>query len=160
MRLRPADPKGPWFALAVVWLPMTALGTVSHVTPIRLPERFHRLRTFEIDGQIYERLGIRSFKRVLRRGPATWFNPSLHMPSSRDAESLARLDAAMRNAEATHAVLFIATLPVVVHAVGRRWWGAAAWTLGFDILLNGYPVMLQRYNRGRLTRSQTTDEGC
>lgn len=159
MTRRHLDPKGPWFALAVVWIPMTALGTLSHVMPIRLPERFHRLRPFELDGQIYERLGVRSFKRALRRGPATWFNPSLHMPAIRTADSLARLDAAMRNAEATHALLFVATLPVVAHAVGRRWWAAAAWTLGLDVLLNGYPVMLQRYNRGRLANVRGRDEG-
>ena len=147
---RTLDPRGPWFALVVVWAPMTALGTVSHVTPVRLPDRFHRLRPFEIDGRLYELLGVRVAKRLLRRGPVTWFNPGLHLPPSRDAESLARLDSAMRNAEASHAVLFVAVLPVVVHALLREWWAAAAWTLAFDVLLNGYPVMLQRYNRSRL----------
>ena len=150
-RHRTLDPRGPWFALVVVWVPMTVLGTISHVVPLRLPERFHRLRPVEIDGRVYERLGVRLFKRALRRGPATWFNPSLRMPARRDAESLARLDAAMRNAEATHAILFVATLPVVAHAIVRRWWAAAAWTLAFDVVVNGYPVMLQRDNRGRLT---------
>jgi hypothetical protein len=151
-RHRTLDPRGPWFALAVVWLPMTALGTISHIVPLRLSERFHRLRPVEIEGRVYERLGVRVFKRALRRGPATWFNPSLRMPACRDPESLARLDAAMRNAEATHAVLFVATLTVVAHAVARRWWTAAAWTLAFDVLMNGYPVMLQRDNRARLSR--------
>lgn len=140
----------PWHALVVVWVPMTVLGTVSHVTPIRLPERIHRLRPIELDGILYERLGIRAVKRMLRRGPATWFNPGLRMPAHRDAESLARLDAAMRNAEATHAVLFVAALAAVGHALARRRWATAAWILGFDIAINGYPVMLQRYNRARL----------
>ena len=148
--LRTLDVRGPWFALVVVWAPMTALGTVSHVTPIRLPERFHRLRPFEVDGRRYELLGVRVAKSMLRRGPAAWFNPRLHLPATRDAESLARLDAAMRNAEASHALLFVAVLPVVVHALVRGWWAAAAWTLAFDVLLNGYPFVLQRYNRGRL----------
>jgi hypothetical protein len=148
--VRTLDVRGPWFALVVVWAPMTALGTVSHVTPIRLPARFHRLRPFEVDGRAYELLGVRVAKSLLRRGPASWFNPRLHLPATRDAESLARLDAAMRNAEASHALLFVAVLPVVVHALARGWWAAAAWTLAFDVLLNGYPVILQRYNRGRL----------
>jgi hypothetical protein len=148
------DPRGPWFALVVVWAPMTALGTVSHVTPIRLPDAFHRLRPVERDGRVYELLGVRLVKRLLRRGPAAWFNPRLHLPTTRDAESLARLDAAMRNAEASHALLFVVTLPVVVHALLRGWWAAAAWTLLFDVALNGYPVMLQRYNRARLATSR------
>jgi hypothetical protein len=156
-RLRSLDPRGPWFAFVVVWVPMTALGSLSHLTPIRLPEAFHRLRPFEADGRIYERLGVGLFKRALRRGPATWFNPRLRLPATRDAASLARLDAAMRNAEATHAVMFVVTLPVVVHAVARRWWRAAAWTLLLDVVVNGYPVMLQRYNRARLARTAVGD---
>lgn len=154
VKIRTLDRRGPWYALVVVWAPMTALGTISHVVPMHLPERFHRLRRFEIDGRVYERLGVGVVKKLLRRGPATWFNPRLHMPASRDPDSLDRLDAAMRTAEATHAVLFVATLPVVVHAIARRWWAAAAWTLVFDLLINGYPVMLQRYNRGLLAVSR------
>lgn len=154
--VRTLDPRGPWFGLVIVWAPMTALGTVSHVTPIRLPERFHRLRPAELDGRLYEHLGVRAFKRLLRRGPATWFNPRLRLPDSRDAASLARLDADMRNAEATHAVLFVATLPFVGYVAARGWWASAAWTLALDVLMNGYPVMLQRYNRALLATSVAT----
>ena len=50
-------------------------------------------------------------------------------------------------------MLFVATLGVVAHAVARGWWGAAGWTLLFDVLLNGYPVMLQRYNRALLGKA-------
>ncbi len=32
------------FALFVVWIPMVALGTVSHFVTIRLPTRWHALR--------------------------------------------------------------------------------------------------------------------
>jgi hypothetical protein len=41
-------------------------------------------------------------------------------------------------------------LPIVVHAMARGWWIAASWTFVFDVLVNGYPVILQRYNRARL----------
>ncbi len=141
----------PGFALAVVWVPMTILGTVSHVTPIRLPEGFHQLRPFEVDGTLYERLGVRTLKRMLRRGPATWFNPGLRMPAHRDAASLARLDAAMRNAEASHTISFVVTLLVVGSALARRRWARAVWIVVFDVAINAYPIMLQRYNRARLT---------
>lgn len=140
------------FAFAVVWLPMVGLGTVSHVVPVRLPERWHALRGFERDGRLYERLGVRLAKRMLRRGPLARFNPRLHLPAVRNAASLARLDLQMRHAEASHLVLFVLTLAVVVHAAARQWWAAGAFTLLFDVLLNGYPVLLQRYNRAMLDR--------
>jgi hypothetical protein len=49
-------------------------------------------------------------------------------------------------------ILLVLTFGVVVHAAARGWWAAAGWTVVFDVLLNGYPVMLQRYNRALLSR--------
>ena len=145
-------PDGPWFAFVVVWAPMTALGTVSHGLPIRLPERFHRLRPFELDGRIYERLGVRVVKRLARRGPISWWNPGLHLPPQRDPASLDRLQRKMRDAEASHAVLFVAGLATAAVLGGLGHSVGATWVIVFDVLLNGCPMMLQRYNRALLAR--------
>jgi len=141
---------GVAFAFLVVWLPMTWLGTISRVVTPRLPEAYHRLRSFERDGRLYERLGVRVVKRLLRRGPLAAFNPDLHLPRVWTASASARLDQRMRDAEASHALLLVATVPVVGHAAVRGWWAAAVATAVFDVLVNGYPVMLQRYNRALL----------
>lgn len=138
------------FAFAVVWIPMTWLGTASRVITPRLPDWYHDLRSFECDGRIYALLGVRLFKALLRRGPMAIFNPDLHLPSEPTTTSLAQLDQRMRDAEASHVILLVATLAVVGHAVVRGWWSAAGLTLVFNILLNGYPVILQRYNRALL----------
>ncbi len=150
--LRWLGPASAGFAFLVVWVPMTWMGTVSRVWRPRLPDAVHRLRPVEQDGRLYERLGVRWFKRLLRRGPLAVFNPDLHLPAERSPERLAHLDQRMRDAEAAHGLLFVATLGVVLHALARGWWTAAALTLVFDVLLNGYPVMLQRDNRARLRR--------
>ncbi|MCO8127765.1 hypothetical protein NHL50_11155 [Acidimicrobiia bacterium EGI L10123] len=149
-------PRSAVFAFLVVWVPMTWLGTVSRVAQPRLPASYHQLRGFERDGRIYERVGVRAAKRLLRRGPFAFFNPHLHLPAERTPEHLARLEQRMDGAEASHAVLFVATLGVVVHAAARGWWTAAALTLVFDVVMNGYPVMLQRYNRALLRRRYPT----
>ena len=56
----------------------------------------------------------------------------------------------MSTAEASHGIALVLSLGAVAHAAARGWWLAAAVTLGLDVLINGYPVMLQRYNRARL----------
>lgn len=145
-------PRTGAFAFLIVWVPMTWLGIVSRVAQPRLPSSYHRLRAFERDGHVYERLGVRAAKLLLRRGPLAFFNPHLHLPSERTPEHLARLERRMEDAEASHAILFVATLGIVLHAAVRGWWAAASLTLVFDVLLNGYPVMLQRYNRALLHR--------
>jgi len=77
-------------------------------------------------------------------------NFRLHFPRVRDTKSRAKLDAVMRTAETDHLIMFLVVVVVIVHAIVRGWWDAAAWTLLFNVLINAYPVMLQRYNRGRL----------
>jgi hypothetical protein len=129
---------------------MTWLGTVRRSFQPRLPARFHELRAFERDPRHYEMLGVGVAKRVLRRGPFALFNPGLHLPADRSPERLAVLERTMRDAEASHFVLLVLTLGVVVNAASRGWWLAAGLTLLFDVVMNGYPVMLQRYNRALL----------
>lgn len=141
-----------WFALLVVWLPMTWLGTVSRVVTPRLPGWYHELRPVERDGRLYELVGVRLFKQLLRRGPLAVFNPDLHLPREPTPDGIAHLDQRMRDAEASHAILLVLTFAVVAHAAVRGWWAAAGWTSLFDLLVNGYPVMLQRYNRALLHR--------
>lgn len=146
-----------WFAFVVVWWPMVWVGTMSRLVQVGLPESFHRLRGFERDGRVYDRLGVPVAKRLLRRGPLARFNPHLHLPRERTPEQLERFAQRMRDAEASHAVLFVAMLPVAVHAAVRGWWAAAALTLLFDVVMNGYPVMLQRSNRAQLARRYELD---
>jgi hypothetical protein len=145
-------PNSVWFAFFVVWVPMTWLGTIGRVARPRLPSAFHRLRPVEADGRVYERLGVGAAKRLLRRGPLATFNPDLHLPFEPTPERVAFLDRRMRDAEASHAILFVVTAGIALHAVLRGWWAAALATMVFDVLMNGYPVMLQRYNRALLAR--------
>ena len=141
---------GVLFSFLVVWLPMVWLGTVSRVVVPRLPRWWYPLRGFELDGRCYELVGVRAAKRLLRRGPLSTFNPDLHLPVDRSAEQLAHLDQRMRDAESSHGILLVVTLGVATFqaAVGR--WASAGWIVVFDLLMNGYPVMLQRYNRALL----------
>lgn len=148
--MRSLDPQSVLFAFVVVWAPMAWLGTVSRVVPPQFPTSWHRLRPFERTGRCYELVGVKVAKRLLRRGPIAAFNRGLHLPADPSAQAIERLDQRMRVAEASHLLLFVGTLGIVVHAAVGGWWAAAAWTLLFDLAMNGYPVMLQRYNRALL----------
>jgi hypothetical protein len=139
-----------WFALLMVWLPMVWLGTVSRIVTPRLPDGCHTLRGFELDGRLYELFGVKLFKSLLRRGPLAVFNPDLHLPTERTPVKLAHLDQRMRDAEASHSILFILTLGLAAFEAANGLWSTAVWIVVFNLLLNGYPVMLQRYNRALL----------
>jgi len=147
---RALGPRSGWFSLLAVWVPMTALGSVSHAVPFHLPARWHALRHWELDGRRYEQLGVRQVERVLRGPPFAWFNPGLHLPRERSPEAIAALAGRMMVAEATHAALFAGTTLVATLEFVAGWWWAAGWMVVLNVAVNGYPVMLQRYNRAGL----------
>ena len=138
------------FAFVVVWLPMAWLGTLSRLVTPRLPARWYVLAPFERDGRVYERLGVRVVKQLLRRGPLAVFNPDLHLPTEMTPDRLGHLEQRMCDAEASHAILLVAMLGVAGLEAAAGNWSAAGWVCVFNLAMNGYPVMLQLYNRALL----------
>jgi hypothetical protein len=140
----------PFFAFCLnlfvmVWVVVNAGVWRLHLS---LGPRYYHIRAFEKNGRIYKSLGIRLLKKLLRRGPLSILNPELRLSEGRSA--LSKLDQKMRDAETGHVVVFATMLTITAYPVLQGWWKATAWWLLFNVLINIYPVMLQRYNRARL----------
>ncbi len=67
-------------------------------------------------------------------------------------ELLDRVELSTKGAEVCHGLTFILALAVAVICLALGQTSAAVWILVFNMALNGYPVMLQRSNRGRVQR--------
>ncbi len=137
----------PWFAFLLVWVPMACFALVGAAVSARLPAWVFVPRSWERSGRLYEMLGVRAAKRLLRRGPLHVFAPSMRLPARLTPGAVGRLQAHMREAETVHGTQFVLALGLSGYAVLRGWYDVAAWTLLFNVLVNGYPTMLQRYNR-------------
>lgn len=140
----------PFLAFLVNWLTMSWVAIVGQVVNFVLPPGYYDTRVFERTGQVYERLGIRLFKKFVRRGPLSVFNRGLHFPKERTIPALQHLDHQMRKAETAHVYIFVLMLIFSGYALIKGGPAAMGWMLGFNILINGYPIMLQRYNRLKL----------
>jgi len=92
-------------------------------------------------------LGIRLFKRLIRREPLAVFSLNFRLPKEKSVPALRRLESDMRSAETIHVLIFLIMLLFIRYALFQGWIDALVWLLLFNILLNVYPVMLQRYNR-------------
>jgi hypothetical protein len=142
--------RSPMFAFLVNWLAMSWVAMLGQVVQLSFAPRYYAARPFEHNGRIYERLGIRLFKRLVRRGPLTAFSPTLHFPKDKTVPALRNLDNEMRKAETGHVLSFALVLVFAAYALLRAWLDAVAWLLLFNTIINGYPIMLQRYNRIKL----------
>jgi len=142
--------RSPLAALLVNWLAMSWIALVGQVIHLSFPSTYHDVRPFERTGQLYERVGIRLFKKLVRRGPLTILSPTLRFPKEKTVSALRNLENEMRKAETGHVLIFVLMLLFVGYALWNGWLDAVGWMLLFNILFNGYPIMLQRYNRIKL----------
>jgi hypothetical protein len=114
--------------------------------------RYYNIKPFERTGQVYECLGIRLFKRLVRRRPLSILSPTLRPPKEKTICALRHLDDEMRKAETGHVLIFMLMLLFSSRALLRGWFGSVGWILAFNVIVNGYPIMLQRYNRIKLQK--------
>lgn len=142
--------RGPVSALLINWLAMAWMAVMGHMVHFSFAPGYYRPKPFERAGQLYECLGIRLFKRLVRRGPLSIFSPTLRFPKERTIPALQGLENEMRKAETGHVLIFALMLVYIGYVWLQGWLDAVGWVLLFNILINGYPIMLQRYNRIKL----------
>ena len=142
--------RSPVFAFLVNWILMSWVAIAGQSVDFSLPSRYYDIKPFECTGQAYERLGIRLFKKLVRRGPLAIFSPTLRMPTDKNIPALQHLEHQMQRAEAGHVVIFVLMLLFTGYALLRGWLDAVGWMVAFNVMINGYPIMLQRYNRVKL----------
>ena len=140
----------PISALLINWLAMSWVAIVGQVVNFSIASKYYDIKLFEKTGKVYERLGIRLFKKMVRRGPFSIFSPPLRFPETKTVPALRNLEREMRKAETGHLLIFILMLLLAGYAWLNGWLDAVVWMSLFNLLFNVYPIMLQRYNRIKL----------
>ncbi len=148
----------PITTFLVNWLVMDWMAMVALSIRLPLPSWYYDIKACENGGRIYEHLGVRFFKRLVRRGPLSIFSRTLRLPKDDTTAALRQLDQKMRRAEAIHVFSLLAIWPFICYSVLRKWSDAAGWLLLFSFMVNGYPIVLQRYNRIRLHKLLTANK--
>ena len=107
--------------------------------------------SFERDGRIYERLGVKRFKRTyigfMKRYLIT------ETLRGRDEKSLQHLINSTKWYEGTHLVLNCGLSILIASELANGYYKGAALLGLVNTLTNIYPIMMQRYNRGRLYKT-------
>jgi hypothetical protein len=118
-----------------------------------LPPGYFALRSFERTGRLYELLGVRHFRRVAPDGDLAnrWerrTNPHYRVIGGRRSAEL--FVVRTEQSERGHLVLLALGLVSAVYAWRLGWHGWAAYLGAGNVVVNVYPILLQRYTRGRL----------
>jgi hypothetical protein len=145
------------YAIALTWLVTIAIGLGTGFIFAAADPALFALAPWERDGEIYDRAGIRAFRWVLLRSGLGWINPNFHVRHSRpDCERLLR---ETNNSEGVHwlagAVLVVLAIWFLVDGYPVHGYVMLLVRIPFDV----YPIMLQRWNRGRVYRVLRRGQG-
>ena len=120
-----------------------------------LPAGYYRPRSWEISGRVYEYLGVRLYKRWTPDGDFVVRKVRRFLPDYRVIGGRARLsgfEMVTRRAEQGHLIMLLVSVPAIFYAIYNGWMVIACWLVIGNLVINIYPIMVQRYNRARVHR--------
>ena len=138
------------YGLAVSWLVAITIAILTSAIFFRVNPDLFSLARWEKQGEIYKGAGVRAFRWVLFHSPLGWINPNFHLRASRaDCELLLR---ETNSGEAVHWLTCIVSVMLamsyLLHGYALHGYAMLLVRIPFDL----YPIMLQRWNRGRVSR--------
>jgi multidrug efflux pump subunit AcrB len=138
------------YSLAISWLISITIAVVGGAIFFRVNPALFSPAHWEKQGEIYDRTGIRAFRWALFHSPLGWINPNIHLRASR--ADCNRLLKEMNTSEGVH---WLTCAISVMLAISYLRHGHAVY--GYVLLLvripfDLYPIMLHRWNRGRVWR--------
>ncbi|MBR7799326.1 hypothetical protein [Undibacterium fentianense] len=113
---------------------------------------YYNAQDWERNGRIYENFGIHLFRQLLVIIGWEKLNKKSN-PVEKNAQALAHNLLRTKKAELGHLIIFLLVLGVSIVVAWNHGLRAALWLMIFNIVLNFYPVILQRYNRPRIERA-------
>jgi hypothetical protein len=118
-----------------------------------LPPAYFRVHRFEQTGRVYESLGVRLFRRFAPDGDLAnrWerrANPNYR--TIRGRRSAAGFVVRTEQSERGHVVLLTLGVVSAAFAWNLGWHGWALYLSAGNVVVNLYPILLQRYTRARL----------
>jgi hypothetical protein len=141
----------PWLALLLMFYFLGIAKVAEPLFLMRMPRALRPLRPWEREGDVYRRLRVLSFGRLLRLAPLRYLNSAVHLDRERRDLLLVRLHA--ESSEATHFWAAVFFMPYVAFAGLHGMWDIVAWFSLAQVLLNVYLILHLRHVRGRLDRA-------
>ncbi len=130
---------------------MMAVLSFTQTFKPRLTSTYYSPKPWERNGKIYEWFGINGFRKLLVWVGWEKLNKAAN-PVKKDLDALNHLEYTTRQSEFGHLVIFFIVLTFTLFVSLDYGFRQSIWLLSLNILLNLYPIWVQRYNRPRLQK--------
>ena len=138
----------PWLWLLVMFYFLGIAKVAEPIFMLRMPALLHGIRPKERSGDLYLKLGVHRFGKLLRNTPLRYLNPSVYIPRAQG--DLSKLFQQTKSAEATHFWATVLFTPYIAFLFVAGQMGIASVFLLIQLLFNVYPILHLRIVRARL----------
>jgi nitrate reductase NapE component len=124
----------------------------------KLLSTYYNTRTWEADGRLYKWFGVNWFRKLMVWIGWEKLNKAAN-PVNKSLAALNHLEYNTRKSEFEHSILFFIILALTLFVGFYYGFKQTIWLLFLNVLLNAYPVFVQRFNRPRLQKALNKIKG-
>lgn len=139
------------FAWALNFVLMTAVLYLIETFRPALNSSYYHSKKWESKGQLYSSFGVNIFRRLLVLVGWEKLNKAKN-PVNKHISALEMLEYRTRQSEFGHSIIFLIVLIPTIVVIIKFGFKESIWLFVLNILLNIYPILVQRYNRPRIRR--------
>lgn len=142
------------FTFAWVLNLMLMMGVSSLVETFKpgLTSPYYDVKAWESNGSIYKWFGVNAFRKLM-----VWVGwekmRRAVSPVKKDIKALKLLEYNTRHSELGHLVIFFIVLGFTFLVAFRHGFKESLWLISLNVILNVYPILVQRYNRPRFQKA-------
>lgn len=144
--------QGFLFAWTLNFLLMSCVFAFTETLKSELASSYYAEKAWEQRGKIYESFGINFFRKLLVWIGWEKLNKKAN-PIEKYTKALMHLHYKTKQSELGHIIILIIVLGFNIYAAFKYGVLQSLWLLILNIVLNFYPILLQRYNRPRIERA-------
>jgi hypothetical protein len=140
------------FAWCLNFLLMTGVLAFTETLKSSLTSSYFDVKDWEKNGSIYKDLGINFFRKLLVWIGWEKLNKKAN-PVAKNSNALIHLYHQTKKSELGHLIILFIVIGFNIFVGLKFGFSQSLWLLILNILLNLYPIFLQRYNRPRIQRA-------
>lgn len=145
------------FAWTLNLLLMMCVYSFTEALKSPLQSSYYNEKKWELRGKRYELLGVNFFRKLLVLIGWERMNKKAN-PVEKNAKALLHLHYRTKQSELGHIIILFVVLGFTVFVAFEFGIMESLWLMVLNVLLNFYPILLQRYNRPRLERAIVLSE--
>lgn len=140
------------FAWILNFMLMMGVQYITQTFKFPLSSTYYKPKKWEAEGKIYKSFGVNGFRKLLVWIGWEKLNKASN-PVKKSLDALKHLEYNTRQAEFGHLIIFFIVFALTLYVGFYYGFEHSIWLLVLNVLLNAYPIAVQRYNRPRLQKA-------